>query len=134
MNGMRMRPKVSAIQPAQRAIQATGRRRKSWKASAIQAAPREARSSVTLMLASMVSRLRERVLKTVRVSNVMLEEPTRELVVLGDLHVRVARKMVIAQTSEPGPERCASKHHRPELSLKVGKRPLPLVACDEVVG
>ncbi len=47
-----MRPNVIAIQPAQSPSHANGAPRKSVNASASHAAPREALSSATLMLAS----------------------------------------------------------------------------------
>src|SRR5258708_36426234 len=131
MIGMTISAKVIAIQPAQSAIHARGRARKSAKPSMSHAAPRPAPTSATRMVPSIsVERLRERL----RVRDVVLEEAAGERVVLGDRHVRVAREVVVSQAAEPGAQRRAPQHHRPEAALEGLERAQRLVARDERVG
>src|SRR5260221_13959778 len=65
--------------------------------------PRRAAGGLELGdLDARVHRLAERFRELARVRDMVLEEPARELVVLGDRHVRVAREIVVSQAAQPG--------------------------------
>jgi hypothetical protein len=67
-------------------------------------------------------------------ADVVLEQAARELVVLVDRHVGVAREVVVAQASQPGAQRRAPQHRRPHLRLQRLERAALVVPVEEGFG